>query len=273
VLVGDASAFVKQLPGAGFDSYDVIPASDLDLFAPDLRRKAVPSRGGYRPVAKWQSVKNPKSDAAKPILDKAIAAKGGLAKLRAIQTVRAETTTTVHAQGNPVTFGSTTWIQYPDRFRVDADMPGGTIAQVYADGRYWIADAKGAKEMPEEGRGPLQAAIARDTIHLLLKAGAGELVVREIDSDDPLLAAIEVSGGGAGPIALFVNRDSGLIERARYASATQGRMEELYSDYRPVHDVRCAFPTFLPPLGPGVERDVKTSPGVPLPRLFLKPGS
>ncbi len=276
VLVGDASAFVKQLPGAGFDRYDVIPASGLDLFAPDLRRKAAPLGGGYRPIAEWQTVKSPKSDTAKAILDRAIAAKGGLAKLRAIQTVRAETTTTVHAQGAPVTFASMTWIQYPDRFRVDAEMPGGKIAQVYADGRYWIADAKGAKEMPEEGRGPLQAAIARDTIHLLLKAGAGELVVREVDSDDPLLAAIEISGGGAGPIALFVNRDTGLIEKARYASATEGRMEEVYSDYRTVNGVRFAFHTVLTRAGTvEVERDVKTIRyNVPIPAgLFLKPGS
>src|SRR5205823_11041710 len=31
VLVGDASAFVKQLPGAGFDTFEVIPAAELDL--------------------------------------------------------------------------------------------------------------------------------------------------------------------------------------------------------------------------------------------------
>src|SRR6185503_20061591 len=49
VLVGDASAFVKQLPGAGFDKYEIIPASELDLFSVDLRRKAA-SRGEYVPA-------------------------------------------------------------------------------------------------------------------------------------------------------------------------------------------------------------------------------
>src|SRR6476469_5050604 len=49
VLVGDASAFVKQLPGAGFDKYEIIPASELDLSQGDLRKK--PARIGYQPAA------------------------------------------------------------------------------------------------------------------------------------------------------------------------------------------------------------------------------
>ncbi len=274
VLVGDAASFVKQLPGAGFDGYDVIPASELDLYAPDLHRKAAPSVGGYRPAAAWQTTSTARGP-AKQVLDQAIAAKGGLARLRSIQTVRAETTTTVHGQGNPVTFPSTTWIQYPDRFRVDADMPGGRVAQVYADGRYWVADPAGTKEMPEQNPGPLHAAIARDTIRLLVKASAGELVVRDIDSDDPRLAGIEISGGGAGPIQLFVNRDDGLIVKARYTTATEGRVEERYSDYRTVNGVRFAFHTVLERAGAvQVERDVKTihyNVSLP-PGLFLKPG-
>ena len=38
VLVGDASTFVDDLAGVGFDSYDVIPISDLDITAADFRR-------------------------------------------------------------------------------------------------------------------------------------------------------------------------------------------------------------------------------------------
>src|SRR5689334_22411053 len=48
VLVGDASAFVKQLPGAGFDKFEVVPLSELDLSAPDLRRRGASRRGGFQ---------------------------------------------------------------------------------------------------------------------------------------------------------------------------------------------------------------------------------
>lgn len=38
VLVGDASTFVDDLAGVGFDTYEVIPISELDISAVDLRR-------------------------------------------------------------------------------------------------------------------------------------------------------------------------------------------------------------------------------------------
>ena len=44
VLVGDASAFVKQLPGAGFDKFEVIRASELDLSTADPRPATEPGR-------------------------------------------------------------------------------------------------------------------------------------------------------------------------------------------------------------------------------------
>jgi zinc protease len=275
VLVGDASTFAKQLPAAGFDQFDVIPASDLDLSSPDLRRKAASTGGGYRPVVSLQPAKRAPAVNAKTLLDKAIAAKGGLAKLEAIRTVRAETATTVRSETGTITFASTASIEYPDRFRLDSDTPGGKLAQVFADGRYWVQDASGAKEMPAEGRAPMQSAIQHDIIRLLVKAGSGNLVVREIDSDDPRLGAVEISGGGMSPLSLYINRDNGLIEKARYV-AVEGRSEELYSDYRDVNGVQFAFHTVLKRGSlPEIERDVKTihyNVRLP-PGLFVKPGS
>jgi len=40
VLVGDASTFVDDLAGVGFDRYDVVPLSEFDLTTPDFRRPA-----------------------------------------------------------------------------------------------------------------------------------------------------------------------------------------------------------------------------------------
>ena len=38
VLVGDASTFVQDLPGVGFDEFETISLADLDLSTADLRR-------------------------------------------------------------------------------------------------------------------------------------------------------------------------------------------------------------------------------------------
>ena len=96
--------------------------------------------------------------------------------------MRAEGTMTVQSNGKPVAFPIVTSIEYPDRFRVDADMPTGKVTQVYADGRYWIAEPGGVKEIPPEARGPIQSNVQRDIVRVLLKAATGTLVVREVDS-------------------------------------------------------------------------------------------
>ena len=171
-----------------------------------------------------------------------------------------------------------TSIEYPDRYRVDADTPGGKVAQVYADGRYWIQDDRGTSEIPPEARGPIQSSVQRDIVPLLLKAAAGTLVVREVDpaaDDAPTLGAIEISGEGMSPLTLLINRDNGLIEKARYAAATgEGRSEEAYSDYRNVNGIQVPFHTVVRRAGLSpLERDVKTVRfNVPLPPgLFTKP--
>ena len=279
VLVGDASVFTKQLPGVGFDKFEVIPASDLDLSTADLRRKPAAGRGGFERVsfgvpAQARPGAATGTNPGKALLDKAIAAKGGLDRLKGIRTVRSDGTMTAQSPGGPVPFPVVTSIEYPDRFRVDAAMPGGKVAQVYADGRFWIEDARGVRELPEEARAQIRASIERDVLRLLLGAAAGRLIVREVDSNSETLGAIEVSGEGMTPVTLFVNRDNGLIERARYAAEPEGRSEEAYSDYRNVNGIQVAFHTVVrrPGVTP-IERNVKTIRfNVPLPAgLFVKP--
>jgi zinc protease len=283
VLVGDASAFVKQLAGAGFDRFEVISAADLDLSSPDLKRKGTPGRGGLQPVSylvpgnamtAMTAMTNDQTDPATALLHKAIAAKGGLAKLQAIRTVRAEGTMTSQSLKGPIPFPMVTSIEYPDHFRVDADMPGGKVAQVYADGHYWIEDSRGVNELPPEARGPIQSSVQRDIVRVLVRAGSGKLVVRDIDSDTPSLGAIEISGEGMSPLTLLINRDNGLIEKARYVAQPEGKSEEDYSDYRNVGGIQVPFHTVVRRAGLSpIERDLKTIRyNIPLPAgLFVKP--
>jgi zinc protease len=301
VLVGDASAFVKQLPGVGFDKFEVIPATELDLSSPDLRRKpaAAPPRGSglyfatlrdlapgqvrfadltpeqvrFADLTPGQVRSADLTPMAKTLLNKAIAAKGGLAKLQAIKTVRVEGTMTSESIGKPVEFPVVTSIQYPDRFRVDATMPGGKVAQVFADGRYWVETGDGVKELDPVAAAPIRANIQRDIVTVLVKAAAGKLVVRDVDSDDPQLGALEITGEGMDPLTLLINRTNGLVEKARYMSGVEGRAEEMYSDYRNVGGIQVAFHTVVRRAGQKmIQRDVKTIRfNVPLaPALFHK---
>ena len=76
------------------------------------------------------------------------------------------------------------------------------------------------------------------------------------------------------PLTLLINRDNGLIEKARYVADPEGRSEEVYSDYRNVDGIQVPFHTVVRRAGlPPLERDVKTIRfNVPLPpALFTKP--
>jgi len=56
VLVGDASIFVDDLPGVGFDSYDLIPIAELDISAVDFL--------GAKGVARGKDAEDPRSQSA-----------------------------------------------------------------------------------------------------------------------------------------------------------------------------------------------------------------
>src|SRR5262249_42817758 len=110
VLVGNASAFVSQLRGLGFNSYEVIEMNDLDLMAADLKRAGVqravgggrPPNGGrttaqpgYLPPGSQGTLIAPKEGpSALKLLEKVIAAKGGLERLRGIKNITATTKAT-----------------------------------------------------------------------------------------------------------------------------------------------------------------------------------
>jgi zinc protease len=283
VLVGDANAFVKQLPGAGFDKFEVIPAAQLDLSTQDLRRKPGDTRGRFeRAVFTGPAMTSQKPIAsadprAKELLDHALRAKGGLAKLQAIKTVKVDGTLTYATAGKPIAFAFANYIEYPDRFRVDAETPGGRVTQVSAGGKYWIADGKGTSDVLDaQQSAPIRAAIDRDIVRLLIQAAAGKLTVATVDTpaEDPLTAALEISGSGMAPVTLLINRTNGLIEMARYDAGPEGRTTETYSDYRNVNGIQVPFRTVLRrgALSP-IERDVKTIRfNVPLDaRLFVRP--
>jgi zinc protease len=282
VLVGDASSFVNQLPGAGFDHFERIPLAELDLSAVDLRRKASAPVGAVKPIAYREpqtatsrSTTSSQTDGQQSVIAKAIAAKGGLDRLQQIQSLRAEATTRVTDRQATGTISTVTLIQYPDRYRVEADADGRRIVQVYADGRYWIQDAQGAREAPVSVRDEIHASIQRDVVPLLLRAAAGKLTLSSVHSDDESLAAVAVGGDGMMPVTLFVDRASGLIVREQYAAPDgAGVVQERYSDYRAVNGVQVAFKTVVErPGAPLIERTVDNIRfNIPLQAsLFVRP--
>jgi hypothetical protein len=143
---------------------------------------------------------------------------------------------------------------------------------VFADGVYWIKDPRGVREPDAPVRDAIRDALQRDTIPMLLKAASGALVVRGADADAPFDAVV-VSGDDRAPMTIFVNHDTGLIERVRYDTPT-GTATEEYSDYRTVDGIKVPFHTVITRPGAGtIERDIaKIHFNVRLPQgLFSRP--
>ena len=144
VLVGDASVFAKQLAGVGFDQFERIALSDLDLGSADLKRHGPPTNR-FQPAAfiaprrPWprrhaaQSANVPaaagvaRGDRAgrrKPRADSRSCARSGRSRRRPRRRSSV-------APAGPATFDTTSYIQYPGAFRVDATTAAGPVVRVF----------------------------------------------------------------------------------------------------------------------------------------------
>jgi zinc protease len=247
VLVGDASVFAKDLAGVGFDQVERIPIGDLDLSSPDLKRHSTPRPARLEPIAFRQTARAP-DDPARALISRAIDAKGGLALLRSIQTVRMESVATVQSAGINTDLPTTTTIRYPGSFRIESTTPAGRLIQVFSAGRYWVQDSKGVHEAPDSMAAVIRGSVQRDTVPLLLALKNGEVsaTVGETIDGGRTLPTLEVALPGSAPLTLIFDPSTSLLVRAKYRLSNPGgdvTVEEIYSDYRDVKGLKVAFIT------------------------------
>jgi zinc protease len=290
VLVGDASVFAKQLPALGFEQVERIPARELDLTSPELRRRGaapMPRREPDAREAEWGVVparhaqppsRGPTTSEAGELVARAIAAKGGVEKLRTIRTIISSADMTIDSVAGRSSVPATTSIQYPDRFRTDAMMPAGRLVQVFNKGECWVQNALGVKDASAALAADLRARVQRDVVLLLLGLVDGRITARrvaDVVEDGRAMPALEVGSSDVPAVTLVLDPESSLIVRQRYAPAGDPRIvEESFSDYRDVNGVKVAFKTVVRGAGlPTVERVVRSFRyNVPVdPALFTRP--
>jgi zinc protease len=267
VLVGDASVFAKQLAGVGFEQFERIPLADLDLGSADLKRHGVPANrppgGGDDPGGGNDEDREsgpfvreagelPPQAAEVPLsglISRAVAAKGGLDKLRSVRTVKAVSTTTLLGESaGPVEFETTALIRYPSQFRVDARMPAGVVTQVFDSGNYWIKDARGVHDVSEPVADQIRGTVQRDAIALLIALADGKVPAKrlpDVTENGRDLRAIGVGGSGIPDVVVLLDARTDLVAAQRYAlpggAGTRATVEEWFSDYRSVNGLQVAF--------------------------------
>jgi predicted Zn-dependent peptidase len=281
VLVGDANVFAKQLPAVGFDQVERIPLADLDLAAPDLRRRrtGAPIRGGYTPAA-YRTGQVPAAGTepgadARHLIDKAITAKGGLALLRSIRTVRSAFDMVFATPGGEAKVTGTAYVRYPGQFRVDAVGPDGLRIQSFDNGTAWMGDGKSVDEVPATIVATMQANVQRDTIALLLALADDKVAARrgeDVTVGNTRLPSLELDLKAAGRVTLAFDPVTNLLVYQRYGGNGEPVTEERFSDYRTLAGLKVAHRISMRREGQfPIERTVKTfEVNVPLESAFFR---
>jgi zinc protease len=219
---------------------------------------------------------------ARGLLERVIAAKGGVETLRAVRTISAVTRSRMATPSGPVDAEVTTYLQYPNRVRVETTIPGATIVQAYDGSRGWIKDPNGLHDVPAQMIRDLESGFKRDTVLLLLAAHDGNLRPRLLpdvrDDRGALQHVLELSSLTLDPVVLRIDPDTSLITSEIYVAGGVGQplVQEQFSDYRTVDGVQLAFTARVQTAGqPSLERRVTSiTVNPPLdPKLFTRPPS
>ncbi len=189
----------------------------------------------------------PGDAAARALLGRIIAAKGGLDALARVRSVRAVAHAPVtNPGGQTADIVSTTYIEYPNRVRIETTLPDATITQVFDGRRAWVVDPDGVHDVPQDRLGDIEAMLARDPIALLLAAEHGTVRVRRLsdatDADGTREQVLECSGQTLGTVILYADAASAVVRKESYSlGAGSPLVEEHYADYRNVQGVQMAF--------------------------------
>jgi hypothetical protein len=276
VLVGNARAFQSQLQGIGFGTFESIDLGDLDLVASNFKRGPArgphadavgrgveaglggPTRAALQPAsvayrqAPAASRPTPmptaeQSARAADLVDRVIAAKGGLEKLRNLKTIVATQTVSVENAKDPLRFETTNYIEYPDHLRIETKSATGVNLQAFDGEQVWVKDARGLRGQPDGAVRQVRASLRRDVVSLLLAAKAGTLAPRvlpDVKQDTGQLdRVLELSATDLNPVLLYVNPESGLIDKLTFVDDAPARplVEESFADYRDVDGIQIPF--------------------------------
>jgi outer membrane lipoprotein-sorting protein len=220
---------------------------------------------------------------ARALIEKIITAKGGVERLRSIKNITATTrATALGSNAKQGVIETVTYLDYPNRVRVESKTPRGDVVQVFDGSRAWVREPSGVHDVPPQMVRDLEANLRRDTVAALLAAADGQLTARQLldakDEHGALRYAIELSGPDLDPTILYIDPETSLVVKQTYVAGGRGQtlVEELFSDYQPVEGLTVAFTTTVRVRGETVldRRVTAFTINTPIsPALFKRPTS
>jgi hypothetical protein len=191
--------------------------------------------------------------AAKALLDQALAAKGGEAKLKGLKsmTLAVKGTTTIQGQTAPIKMART--LVLPDKLRVDIDLADGAltlqVGVVGKDGWSVQPSEDGSKmvvvDIPKDAMFPIESDRWRDSELVLLRhKEAGTKVTplpdEAIDKVPHAVIRIERADGKIA-VDLYIDKATKLLSRMAYKDPERGQpMIDDFGDYKAVSGIKVA---------------------------------
>jgi predicted Zn-dependent peptidase len=274
VLVGDAKDLEPQLRDAGW-RYEKVAYTDP--ITPLVRQPEVPADA--KAVA-----------AARKLIDEAIAAKGGKAKLAGLKALKLTATGTTTIQGQSVPVEITRVLVVPDKMRIDATFkppgaPRDIVVSIGVSGEtgwqrgpdpktndYIVADITGS------GLASVDFERWREPELILLKAAdpAAKLSPGPDETiDGKSYAVVRLRSPFADlDVSLYLDKQTKLVRRMSYSDGGNTETDD-FADYRAVSGVRFAHKRTSIGAGRSTALDVKTVEVDPKvdPAVFAKPAA
>ena len=262
VLVGDAKDLEPQLKAAGW-RYEKV--SYTDPIGPQLVTApiVVDAKAGA---------------AAKALLDSALLAKGGEARLRAVKSLRMKASGTTLIQGQTVAIELTRTLVLPDKMRIDAELNLGQkfVVAIGIDGnKGWNQEPTGVVEMPPEAFASIAFERWRDPELILLRYLDKGVVIAPL-SDDKIAgrghAVLRLTSPMGVNVTLFIDRESKMISRISFEEGGAISVDD-FENYKAVNGILVAHTRTS--TAPGRTTKVKLNsiefdPTID-PKVFVKP--
>ncbi len=259
VAVGNAKEFSKALEVYG--PTRVIKGDDIDFTTPDLLK-----------VKEKVVVSGATAAAGKALVDQAITAMGGLAKLQSIQDVSLKGKLKLTLPQGAFDATTEEIIAYPDRYKMVMTLPMMAITQVLDGTTGWMAQGPQVMDLPPNMVPELAKSIPTSVngLGLLVAAASGKAEVNAIGEDTVLWKS--------GDFEVKVTFDKATHLPAKVAYKSQGMMgpadtESALSGYKDVDGIKIAYSSTITQngqkMGEGTLNEIKFNSGV-APESFKK---
>jgi hypothetical protein len=187
-------------------------------------------------VAQLPAVHPSESDDAKRLVDNAIVAVGGHAKLSGFS--KLVWTQTTYVIGDETTYSSKHYFQWPDQFRVEE----GSVVEVIKGDKYWVKPAKGGVRERAKEETPW-AALRALWICTLMPLAEKEFTFKHIGEKkigERSAVGVQVLRDGYPTVKLYFDRDNKLLVKSEFriketiAPFKEIGVEFYFTDYRVV---------------------------------------